>query len=116
MMTKYGDYISRDMLNSKSEELIGRFFKILPLREHNSDTVTQYISGLLREMLGMEQLIEEWHNDGQYLSLLGILQYHVDHPETSIDTVRSDIFRAINLIKRLQQKYATEQSEQQSRG
>lgn len=108
MMTKHGMEISRDMECSKSEELIGQFFKILPLREHGSPTLRQYMEGLLREMEGLEQLILEWHNDGQYLSLLGILQYHIDHPDCGLDIVRSDVFKAINIIKRLQNKNATE--------
>ena len=109
MTTKYGVEVSRDMECSKLEDLIGQFFKILPLREHGSATIVQYMEGLLREMQGLEQLILEWNNDGQFLSLLGILQYHIDHPDCGLDIVRSDVFKAINIIKRLQNKYATEQ-------
>ncbi len=108
MMTKYGVQVSRDMCGAKSSELINQFFKIIPLRENGSDTIAQYMEGLLREMLGMEQLITEWHEDGQYLSLLAILQYHVDHPECDLAIVRSDVFKAIGIIKRLQKKYAEE--------
>ena len=113
MITKYGMEISRNMECSKSEDLIGQFFKILPLREHEAATLGQYMEGLLREMQGLEQLIVDWHEDGQYLTLLGILQYHIDHPDCDLSVVRSDVFKAINIIKRLQKKYATEQ---QSRG
>jgi hypothetical protein len=105
MKTKYGYEISRDMINSKVEELIGRFFKILPLREHGSNTIKQYMESLLRELLGLEQLMLEWRNDGQLLTLMGILQYHIDHPDCDLSIVRSDVFKAINIINFLREKY-----------
>lgn len=108
MMTSYGVEISRNMCCAKAEELVGQFYKILPLREHGSTTIVQYMEGLLREMLGLEQLILEWKEDGQYASLLGILKYHINNPDCDISIVRSDVFKAIGIIKRLQKKYATE--------
>lgn len=108
MTTKYGMEVSRDMECATYKDLIGRFFKILPLREHGSTTIAQYMEGLLREMQGMEQLILEWHDDGQILSLLAILQYHINHPDCDISVVRSDVFKAIDVIKHLQGKYATD--------
>ena len=105
MMTKYGTEISRDMVSSKSEELIGQFFKILPLKEHGYSTIKQYMEALLRELTGLEQLILEWNNDSQILSLMGILQYHIDHPDCELSVVRSDVFKAINIINFLREKY-----------
>lgn len=106
MQTKYGTDISRKMKRSRVEELIAQFYKILPLKESNADTLSRYISSLLREMLGMKELMLEWQEDGQYLTLCGILQYFIDHPETDTDVIRSDVFKAISTIKRLQSKYS----------
>lgn len=105
MMTSHHAELSRDMIHNRVEDLIGQFFKILPMREHESPTLNQYISSLLLEMLGMQSLMLAWQNDGMYMSLLGILQYLLDHPECDVPTVKREIFRAISVIKLLQKKY-----------
>ena len=107
MTTVYGTEISRDMAARRAQDFIGQFFKILPLKEDASPTLQKYIEALLREMLGMKSLMAEWHEDEHYLSLLGILQYFADHPECDVETVRSDVFKAIGIIRRLQKKYGT---------
>lgn len=105
MTTIYGEEISREIISRRCEDLVGQFYKILPLKENASVTVSQYIEALLREMLGMQSLIPAWHNDGGYLSLLGILQYFLDHPDCDVGIVKSDVFKAIKIIKRLREKY-----------
>ena len=105
MRTIYGTHISRDMAGSRLEGLINQFYKILPLKENGSDTLSAYIGSLLREMLGMQELIEELHEDGMYLTLCSILQYHAEHPEQDVKTVKGDVFKAIHVIKLLRQKY-----------
>lgn len=106
MITVYGTEVSRKMTKSRVDELINQFYKILPMKESGSDTLTQYIGSLLREMLGMKELMTEWHEDGRYISLCGILQHLLDHPDCGTDVVRSDVFKAIGLIKLLQKKYS----------
>ena len=106
MMTKYGFEISRAMVSARCSDLIGQYFKILPLREANSTTIVRYMEGLLREVNGLGQLIAEFKNDGQIVSLMDILEYHIDHPDADLETVRSDVFKAIDIIKRLRRKYA----------
>lgn len=105
MMTIYNVEMSREVMKKRVNELINQFYKILPLRENESATLSQYTGGLLREMLGMKQLLVEWHDDSQYASLLGILQYISDNPTCDVSVVKSDVFKAINIIKRLQKKY-----------
>ena len=105
MMTIYNVDVSREVINKRVSELINQFYKILPLRENESATLSQYTGSLLWEMLGMKQLFVEWHDDSQYASLLGILQYISDNPTCDVSVVKSDVFKAINIIKRLQKKY-----------
>ena len=105
MMTIYNVEMSREVMKKRVNELINQFYKILPLRENESATLSQYTGSLLREMLGMKQLLVEWHDDSQYASLLGILQYISDNPTCDVSVVKSDVFKAINIIKRLQKKY-----------
>lgn len=104
-MTIYDMEISRDVVRNRADELVNQFYKILPLREHESETLSQYTGGLLREMLGMKELLTEWHDDGKYASLLGILQYITDNPKCDVAIVKSDVFKAISIIKKLRKKY-----------
>ena len=54
-------------------------------------------------MLGCKSLILALENDAQYLTLLSILQYMIDH-DCDVATVKSDVFKAIGIIKRMQAK------------
>lgn len=108
MRTTYGTEISRNLVANRTDDLVGQFFKILPLKEKNAETLPKYIDGLIREMLGMQDVIEEWHEDGCYLSLIGILKYFDKHPECDVEIVRSDVFKALNIIRQLQKKYRAE--------
>lgn len=108
MRTKYGTDFSRKTTKSRVDELINQFYKILPMKESGSATLSQYIRSLLREILGMKELMEEWHEDGRIITLCGILQYMLDNPDCDVTVVRSDVFKAINMIKLLQKKYSAE--------
>ena len=105
MMTSHNTDLSREIVNNRVKDLIGQFFKILPLRESESPTLNQYIRSLLREMLGMQSLMLEWHDDGMIMTLVNILQYLADHPECDVPVVKTEVFKAINTVKTLQKKY-----------
>lgn len=104
MMTKYGIDISREMICNKFDDLVNQFFKILPLKESQASTLAVYMDGLMREMLGFQSLMSAINNDGAYLNLLSTLQYMIDN-DCDVATVKSDVFKSISIIKRLQKKY-----------
>lgn len=83
--------------------LINRFYKILPLKEEASPTITQYITSLLSEMTGNKELIDLLQNDGQYLSLLGSLEYLMLCD--NVKTCKREIFKCIRIIEELNRKY-----------
>ena len=56
------------------DSLIGRVFKILPLKEEGSETVDVYISNLLYELTGNKELIAYLNNDSRYEAILSNLQ------------------------------------------
>lgn len=106
MMTKYNTEISREMVCNKFTDMVNQFYKILPLKENNSPTLQQYMAGFMRELLGLKALMLAIENDGLYMNLLGILQYLIDNDcETSV--VKTDVFKAIGIVKKLQKKYET---------
>lgn len=104
MMTTYNIEVSDELFCRQMNDLVNRFYKILPIKENGEATLTQYQQSLLREMLGLQGLITALQYDDRYMSLLSILQYMIDHdPEVSV--VRSDVFKAINILKSLKAKY-----------
>lgn len=105
MMTVIGVELSNALFEKYLEKLIGRFYKILPLRESGETTLKQYILSLQREMVGCRGFIDALKNDDRYLSLLSMLQYMIDN-DIDVKTTKSDVFRAISILKQLQQKYA----------
>lgn len=107
MMTSYGVPIEREMLTKRLNGLVNKFYKILPIRESEEPTLNKYLLSLQREMLGSQSLIIALNNDERYLILMSILQYMLDN-ECSVDVIRSEVFKAIGILKKLEQKYASE--------
>lgn len=98
------DLIDRQCVAGYLHSLVGRFYKILPLREDHSITLDKYMNSLLREMLGCELLADSLKGDDRFVSLLSILRSLIaDHEDISV--VKTDVFRAINIITQLEKKY-----------
>lgn len=106
MMTTQNEKISSRMASNYINALVNKFYKILPIKETNEDTLKPYLESLLREMLGLGELMAFFHDDDRYLTLLCIVRYFIDH-EADIGTVRTEVFRAIGILKKLQKKYCT---------
>jgi hypothetical protein len=87
------------MINLYLQKLIGRIFKILPLREENYDTLSDYISSLLVELHGNEQLI----NDVDFYRLNGILEYLRTNND-DLRLVKREVFNCINIITAIQER------------
>lgn len=107
MTTCYDTELSNELVCKQIKDLINRFYKILPIKESGEPTLKQYQSSLLREMLGFQSLIVALKYDDRYMSLLSILQYMIEF-DPDVDLVRSDVFKAINILKSLQKKYCFE--------
>ena len=103
MMSRYDIDINDVMIKNKLDALVNQFYKILPIKESGEPSLLQYMKSLQREMLGCKSLILALENDAQYLTLLSILQYMIDH-DCDVATVKSDVFKAIGIIKRMQAK------------
>lgn len=104
MMTVYNTEVSDRMVSNYMNALVNRFYKILPIKESGEDTLKRYLESLLREMMGLRDLIIFIQDDDRYLTLLAIIQYFIDH-DTDVATVRTDVFRAISILKKIQSKY-----------
>lgn len=101
--------ITRCSLRNYMRNLVDRFFKILPLWEENEETLPIYLDSMLIELSGFRSMMFALHHDHDFVTLIAIVQYLIDNPETSSRTVRREIFRAISICNKLSAKYGTKE-------
>lgn len=103
--TKFSDQGNERLLRNYFKSLINSFFKILPLRESGESSVTEYMRSLQIELLGLAELSQDVGCDSSYLSVLSILQYLISAPNCPIREVKREVFKAISLCNKLENKY-----------
>lgn len=101
---KNGEKISSELLVNYFQNLVNRFFKILPMRENNEQTLEVYMTGLQSELMGCKSFIPELCVDAKFLSLLSILQYLIEN-ECPVSEVKRYVFEAISTCNKLQGTY-----------
>lgn len=107
-MTNKDMELPNEMVNKYLSSLIGQFYKILPIKESGEPSLGKYMDSLQREMIGCKDLIVALNNDELYLSLLAILQYLIEN-DCDTGIVKTEVFKAINICKKLQKKYGAEE-------
>ncbi|MBQ7999758.1 MAG: hypothetical protein IJ298_00895 [Ruminococcus sp.] len=105
--TTAGMPIEAEVLHNYFRNLVNHFFKILPIREQNEESLTTYMQSLQAELLGCKGLVSAIQNDASYLTLLSILQYLIDNPECTVREVKREVFRAISICNKLKAQYAS---------
>lgn len=105
--TTAGEPIESEILHNYFRKLVNHFFKILPIREQNEESLTTYMQSLQAELLGCKGLISAIQNDASHLTLLSILQYLIDNPECTVKEVKREVFRAISICNQLKAQYAS---------
>lgn len=98
--------LSERSLHNYFRNLVNQFFKILPLKENDEDTLPTYMRSLQFELLGFRELVVEIRDDQRIISLISILQYLIDHPEVAVITVRREVFKAISICNKLDAEYS----------
>lgn len=100
--TKY-DFISKKLCENYLNELIGRLYKILPMKEENSSTVEVYTESLISELTGGRGVLTEIGNDWQYLGIINSLEFIKECRNTAV--CKREIFKCIRWVNNLKQKY-----------
>jgi hypothetical protein len=98
---------NRTLLTNYFRNLVNSFFKILPIKETEPETLVTYMESLQVELSGCKSLVPDMATCPQYLSLLSILQYLIDFPECEKREVKREVFKAISLCNKLQALYLT---------
>lgn len=97
--------LSSELVFNYFRNLVNQFFKILPMRESDEESLPVYIDSLRSELLGCSHLIAGLENDAYFLTLINILQYLIDNPNCSIKTTKREVFKAISICNRFKAKY-----------
>lgn len=108
MMTSRSIELPDKVVQKYLKALIGQFYKILPIKESGEPSLDKYMESLQREMIGCQSLILALNNDELFLSLLAVLQYMIKN-DCDISTVKCEVFKAINICKKLQKKYGAKE-------
>ena len=78
--------------------LIDKVYKILPMKEENSETLHCYLSGLTHELVGCYQLYYELVDEPRFLSVVNIVKY-LETNDYDTATCKREVFKAIKLIQ-----------------
>ena len=103
--------IDNELLRNYFRNLVNLFFKILPIRENEEDTLVTYMKSLQAELMGCKTLVTAINNDSNFLTLISILQYLIDNPQSSVMDVKREVFKAISICNKLQSKYIVVRNE-----
>lgn len=106
--TKAGIAVDAELMRNYFKRLVNLFFKILPMRENNEDSLLTYMQSLQVELLGCQGLIPLIQTDSDYLTMLSILQYLIDNPECKVSEVKREVFHAISICNKLHAKFPPE--------
>lgn len=109
VLTSTGDYLDSTEICKYFNSLINRFFKILPMRENNEQSLQRYMFSLQRELIGCQKFFPDLEACDPFISLLSNLQYLIDDPNGPVPEVKSAVFRSINICTRLCERFADEE-------
>lgn len=87
------------------DRMVGRVYKILPLKESGEATLPEYLDTLVTEMTGLD-VLSALSDQPYYTSMFATLAYlsgHID--ECDLPKVKREVFRLINLSKKLRSYY-----------
>ena len=86
------------------EFLINKTYKILPLKEENSNTLKSYLESYLRELIGSRELITVLVDEPKFLTVLNTLQFLISE-EYSVKVCKQEVFKCIRILEEINEKY-----------
>lgn len=93
--TKYGT-VTREQFEKYKKSIIGRIYAILPMKEEGSNTVTEYINSLNRELINTIGLFDHCEHIISVVCLLDWITTEENHT-----VYRKEILRCCNIISRI---------------
>lgn len=103
MITNYGEIPNKN-LSQYFDYLIGKTYKILPLFEENSPTLTSYIKSYQRELIGDSFLFEQLNCEPKFITLLSTIEY-LANGEYDHAICKSEVLKCTNIINDINDRY-----------
>lgn len=104
--TSVGETLSAELIDNYFRNLVNQIYKILPMRENETESLGKYIWRLEAELIGGQNLILAIQEDAYFGSLVNILQYLSDHfSDCSVEQVKQLVFEGISLCEKLLARY-----------
>lgn len=88
------------------DRMINQFFKLLPIKEKESETFVVYAKSLQAELYGSKNFIVLLNDDVCMFALIAILQYFIDTPDITVKDVRREVFHSIDICNKLKDKFS----------
>lgn len=101
--------LNEALIRNYFKTLVNHFFKIIPLREDNEESLPTYMEELQKELIGLGELIPGIGEDPDFLSLLSVLQYLICTPDCKMYEVKRKVFSSITVCNRMQAKFLIEE-------
>ena len=109
--TMSGISIDGSLVRNYFENLVGLYFKILPLYEEGEESLRIYMEELRDELEASSHIIKCVGSDSMFMSLIVILQCLIDRVEDPYFTkleVKRKVFNAISICHKLADRYGGE--------
>jgi hypothetical protein len=100
------DYAELDesVFQNYFQYMIGKIYKILPMKEEGCKTLTSYLESLKIEMIGSYGLYRQLMEEPQFMTALNIVEYLIDNDYDNAICKR-EVFKAIRCIENINKKY-----------
>ena len=106
MMTALNMPIPDKCVTHYLDSLVGKIYKILPMKENNTAFLQQYVEWKIREMLAFRDFVRAVGDDPDFVYLI-VIMYALANQEQPVESVRHDVFEAIRICKRLKKHCGT---------
>ncbi len=100
---KYG-LIPKESFCNYFKFLINKTYKILPLKEEGSTTLTLYLESYLRELIGNKELVSILVNEPKFITVLNTMQFLISN-EYSLEVCKKEVFKCIHILDEINEKY-----------
>lgn len=96
--------IPKDNFYRYFEFLINKTYKILPMKEENSETLKSYLESYLRELIGNKNLVCILVDEPKFITVLNTMQFLISE-EYSVSVCKKEVFKCIRILEDINSKY-----------
>ena len=104
-MTTQDPTVPDKLFENFLHRLVGRFFKIMPLKESNSPTLNLYLQSFKIDLMGCNSVMKATGYNDLFLQLIDVLQFFLEH-DFDNDTCHREVMKCIGIVKLLYEDYA----------